>query len=140
MESSLEPKDKSKKPKRTLKNPETFRERALKASDANVKPERPHRIRKFFGVIFSPIGKLFSKLSKVKALKPIFAAFRIIGRILWPKYFRTSFHELKKVTWPTWKMSFKLTYAVIVFSVIFGISVAVVDWGLGKIFKHLLLK
>jgi preprotein translocase SecE subunit len=139
LESSLETKDDN-KPKRTLKNPETFRERAIKANETSDKPERPHRIRKFFAAIFSPIGKFFARLKKIKALKPLFAAFRIIGRIIWPKYFRTSFHELKKVTWPTWKISLRLTYAVIVFAVIFGISVAFVDWGLGKIFKHLLLK
>ena len=136
----MEAKDNNKRPKRTLKNPETFRERALKAADAGAKPEGKHRIRKSFAAIFSPIGKFFAKLKKVKFLKPVFSAFRIIGRVLWPKYFRTSFHELKKVTWPGWKLSFRLTYAVLVFSVIFGVSVAFVDWGLGKIFKHLLLK
>lgn len=135
----METKDDSKKAKRKLKNPETFRERALKASESS-KPEKPRRVRKFFAAIFRPIGNFFIKAQKVKALKPVFAAFRIIGRVVWPKYFRTSFQELKKVTWPTWKMSLRLTYAVLVFSVIFGISVAAVDWGLGKIFKHLLLK
>ena len=136
----METKDESKKPKRQLKNPETFRERALKAADANVKPEGKHRVRKFLAKIFGPVSRLLTKLKTVKFLKPVFSAFRLIGRVLWPKYFRTSFHELKKVTWPSWKQSFRLTYAVIVFSVIFGISVAVVDWGLGKIFKQILLK
>ena len=135
----METKD-SKKPKRKLKNPETFRERALKAADASAKPEGKHRIRKFFAKIFSPVSRAYTKLKTVKFLKPVFSAFRLIGRVLWPKYFRTSFHELKKVTWPSWKLSFRLTYAVIVFSVIFGVSVAVVDWGLGKIFKQILLK
>ncbi len=136
----METKDDSKRPKRTLKNPETFRERALKASDASAKPPAQHKVRKFFAKIFSPIVNTTNRLKKVKFLKPVFAAFRIIGRIIWPKYFRTSLYELTKVTWPTWKMSLRLTYAVIVFSVIFGVTVAFVDWGLGKVFKHLLLK
>jgi preprotein translocase SecE subunit len=44
------------------------------------------------------------------------------------------------VTWPTWRESRRLTGAVILFSVIFGGLIAIVDYGLDKLFKQLLLK
>ncbi len=129
--------------KRRLKDPETFRERAIKASDEIEKPKRRQKLNwpgSTLKAIFSPISKAFHQLKTVKQLKPLFVFLALIGRIIFPKYVRTSFEELKKVTWPSFKQSRKLTYAVLVFAIVFGASVALVDWGLGKIFKHLLLK
>lgn len=57
-----------------------------------------------------------------------------------PKYFRESWAELKLVTWPTRKETWKLTLAVFVFAISFGAVIALVDFGLDKIFKALLLK
>lgn len=65
---------------------------------------------------------------------------RIIGLILLPKYFRNSWKELKQVSWPNFKLSRQLTFAVIIFAVFFGISIAGLDYGLTKIFKIILLK
>lgn len=130
--------------KRRFKNPETFRERALKAAEQKSKPPKEHtKINwplKALKVIFRPLKKGYLKLKGVKQLKPLFIVLSFIGRIIFPRYVRTSFEELKKVTWPSFKESRKLTYAVLVFAVIFGAGVATVDWGLGKLFKHLLLK
>lgn len=67
-------------------------------------------------------------------------AVRFIGRILGLKYLRDSFRELHSVTWPTFKESTRLTGAVIIFSIVFGLFVAVVDFGLDKLFKQILLK
>lgn len=69
-------------------------------------------------------------------LKPV----RFLGRILGLKYLRDSVRELRSVTWPTLKESTRLTGAVIIFSIIFGLFVAVVDFGLDKLFKQILLK
>jgi preprotein translocase SecE subunit len=69
-------------------------------------------------------------------LKPV----RFIGRILGLKYLRDSFKELRTVTWPTFKESTRLTGAVLIFSIVFGLFVAVVDFGLDKLFKQILLK
>ncbi|HEY1644777.1 MAG TPA: preprotein translocase subunit SecE [Candidatus Saccharimonadales bacterium] len=124
--------------KRRLKNPETFRERAIKAADAKASP-KVKRSSKFKSP-FKPVGAGYRKLKDVKQLGPVFKVLRFIGRIIVPKYFRTSYEELKKVTWPSFKQSRKLTYAVLVFAIVFGATIALVDWGLGKIFKHLLLK
>ena len=67
-------------------------------------------------------------------------AIRFIGRILGLKYIRDSFAQLRTVTWPSFRDSLRLTGAVISFAVIFGLFVAVVDYGLDKVFKELLLK
>lgn len=69
-------------------------------------------------------------------LKPV----RFIGRMLGFTFVRGSWRELKLVTWPTRREGRRLTTAVILFSVVFGAVIAVVDYGLDKLFKQLLLK
>lgn len=44
-----------------------------------------------------------------------------------PKYVRESIQELRKVTWPSRKEAWKLTFAVIVFSTIFTLFIVIVD-------------
>jgi preprotein translocase SecE subunit len=53
---------------------------------------------------------------------------------------RNSFKELRHVAWPTGKQTLQLTSAVILFSVIFGVVVALFDFGLDKLFKQVLLR
>ena len=125
------------KKRRIVKNPETFREKVVKAAETADKPRRRSKVGGAIASVFRIVGKPFrwvgSKLGKYKV-------FRFIGRILWPVYFRESWKELKLVTWPNWKKSRDLTFAVLVFAVIFGATVAVVDFGLDKLFRHVLLK
>jgi preprotein translocase SecE subunit len=66
--------------------------------------------------------------------------FRILWRILGLTYIRASWKELRGVTWPTFRDSVRLTFAVIIFSILFGIIIAVVDYGLDKVFKELFVK
>lgn len=61
-------------------------------------------------------------------------------RSIIPKYFKEAWRELKLVQWPNRKETAKLTLAVLVFAVVFGLLVTIVDFGLDKIFKELLLK
>lgn len=67
-------------------------------------------------------------------------AVRFIGRVLGFRYIRDSAQELRGVTWPTFRESMRLTGAVILFSIIFGALIAVVDYGLDKVFRQILLK
>ncbi|QQS70139.1 preprotein translocase subunit SecE [Candidatus Saccharibacteria bacterium] len=55
-------------------------------------------------------------------------------------YIRASWKELRGVTWPTFRDSVRLTTAVIIFSILFGLMIAVVDYGLDKVFKELFVK
>lgn len=56
------------------------------------------------------------------------------------RYIIDSWSELRGVTWPSFKQSVRLTGAVIVFSLVFGLIIAVVDFFLDKLFKQILLK
>ncbi|PID30544.1 preprotein translocase subunit SecE [Candidatus Saccharibacteria bacterium] len=80
-----------------------------------------------------PIGHL---LRWVANLPP----FRFLWRLIGLNYIRASFGELRLVTWPTFRESMRLTGAVIIFSIIFGAIIAVVDYGLDKVFKQLFVK
>lgn len=95
------------------------------------------------------IGKGLAWLSHRPPLKQIghglrwffrLKGIKFIGRILGLNYLRTSWSELQQVTWPTLRESRRLTTAVIIFSVIFGALIALVDFGLDKLFKQILLK
>lgn len=123
--------------KRQVKNPETFRERAIKASEEGDKPSSSSRFKtstsKAAKPVIGPIGKF---LSRVGRLKPV----NFLGRIVVPSFIRSSWKELKLVKWPNLKQSRDLTFAVLVFAVIFGAIVAAVDFGLDKLFRNVLLK
>lgn len=127
----------AKKAKRRVKNPETFRERAVKATEISDKPKRSAGLKRAGGRITSPVlGPIARILRKVFSFRP----FRLVGKILLPVYIRRSWHELRLVTWPSWKESRRLTFAVLIFAIIFGASIALVDYGLDVLFKHILLK
>lgn len=125
-----------KKPKRRVRKVESVR-------DISTKSEQPATVgngRKIWRGFTAPvrfigrgIAGVGRKLNKIKV-------FRILGFILWPPYFRNSWKELRQVTWPNGKQSRQLTTAVILFAVTFGIIIALLDFGLDKIFKQVLLK
>jgi preprotein translocase SecE subunit len=57
-----------------------------------------------------------------------------------PSYFVNSLRELKLVDWPSRRQALSLSMAVIVFSVTIAIFVQLLDYGLGKLFKEVILK
>lgn len=134
--------DKPNKPraKRLVKNPETFRERALKAGENAGTPDRASKVKRTGGAVVRPIAKPVKQVAGSKPFKPIAAVMRVIGKVLLPAYIRNSWRELRKVTWPSWKQSRQLTFAVLVFAIIFGALIAAVDYGLDKLFRNILLK
>jgi preprotein translocase subunit SecE len=64
---------------------------------------------------------------------------KVLGWLV-PRYFVNSWREVRQVTWPTRRETWRLTAAVFVFAIIFGALVAVVDKGLDEIFKKVILK
>ncbi len=136
--------DQPNRKKRQVKNPETFRERAAKAVELADKPKLKSPLKRVssatVGRIAKPIGSSLSKASKTKPARKLSRPARLIGKVLLPTYLRNSWQELKLVTWPNWNESRRLTYAVLIFAVIFGASIALVDYGLDKLFKSILLK
>lgn len=126
-----------KRTRRQVKNPETFRERAIKASEVSDKPKRKAYVGSFLRRVLTIIAWPFAKIGKFLVK---FRLFRWLGKILAPSFIRSSWQELKQVTWPNWKQSRDLTLAVIIFAVVFGVLVAIVDYGLDKLFRNVLLK
>ena len=105
---------------------ETVRERSSGAAEPKTPGKR--RVRGAFGRLFG-----------LGFWKPFRAVGRFLIRFLIPPYFKNSWRELQLVTWPDRRTTLRLTYAVIIFSIIFGVLVAVVDFGLDKLFKKVIL-
>src|SRR5687767_2103471 len=109
-----EDEDKAKPKRRLVKKAETVREKTEKAVESSKQPRRLHTTKRRATAPFRVAGKGVGKLGKYKV-------FRIIGLILAPPYFRNSWKELRQVTWTKRRESFRLTFAVITFAVIFGV-------------------
>ncbi len=56
------------------------------------------------------------------------------------QYFRDSWTELSKVTWPTRKQAIKLTAAVLIFSVVFALYIGFLDAIFSSLLQKLILK
>ena len=125
---------KSTKQKRQLKAaPVTVREQS---EQAQVKAARPTKRGRLSHILIAPFRGLVWLFKPLGRFKP----FRILGYIIVPPYLRNAFAELRLVSWPSAKQTRQLTFAVIVFSLIFGAVAAVLDWGLDKIFRAVILK
>lgn len=61
-------------------------------------------------------------------------------RKFWPKFFKLAWQELRQVVWPSRRETIKLTLAVFAFSFVFGIVIALTDYGLDKLFRKLILE
>lgn len=130
----------SKTTKRRLRAPsQTVRQQAEKAQAEALKPEGKRRLRTAAATAGKPLG-FIGRLFNRQPFKAFGKVLRLVGRILLPKFIRNAFAELKYVTWPDRKQSRQLTFAVIMFAIVFGVIVTVVDYGLDKLFRALILK
>lgn len=123
---------------------ETVREKAVKAQETAVLPKKPGKLH-FVVLPFKALGWLSHQapLRQIGHGLRWFGSLRFmrfLGKVLGIRYVRDSWRELKLVTWPNRTQSRQLTTAVIIFSVIFGGLIAIVDLGLNKLFKEVLLK
>lgn len=113
-------------------------EAATKQAEAEPKKKRTRGV---FSKIGRPFAILFGFLGKIlKPLAPIGRFLRKILNWLVPRYFINSWREVKQVTWPSRKETWRLTGAVFVFALVFGALVAGVDKGLDEFFKKVILK
>lgn len=126
--------EEDKKAKRRLRAaPVSVREQSERAQAKAGKPTKRSKAGRVLGAPFRLIGRMFRPLGRFKP-------FRVIGYIIVPPYLRNAWKELRQVTWPTRKQSRQLTFAVIIFSLIFGVIVTITDYGLDKLFKKVILK
>jgi preprotein translocase subunit SecE len=128
-----------KKP-RIRKAAPTIREQAV-AAQADASREKPRRVRKAG-------SKVAGFLSKTRITRnPLVALLAKVGRgilkvLRWliPSYFVNAWREVRLVTWPTRRETWRLTLAVFIFAIIFGAMVSGVDKVLDLIFKKVVLK
>lgn len=135
-----------KRKRRVVKKTETVREKASKAAVAKPKPRRVRgaigKAKTPFRIIGKSIARIlrpFSFLLKPFKTRPARFVGRIISKLLLLDYIRNSWRELRLVEWPHRKNVLKLTGAVFVFAIGFAMLIAVVDFGLDKVFKELIL-
>lgn len=130
---------KKRKP-RIRKTAPTVRERA-EAAQAQASTKRPGRLMRSLSTAVRPVKKL--RLPDNKATRPIKKAVRGASKALsWlvPKYFVNAWRELRQVTWPSRRETWRLTLAVFVFAVVLGLTVAGVDKVLETAFRNFILK
>ena len=106
------------------------------------KPKKQSRIAKvflpiigFFGRVLRPF-KVLLKPFQNRFFKKLFS---ILKKILLIDYVSSSWQEVKQVSWPNRKETAKLTVAVFAFAIVFGVFVAIIDFGLDKLFREVIL-
>lgn len=131
----------TKSSKRRLRAPaETVRQRQTSTASKAEQP-KSGTMSAFWRGFTAPARKVAGlKVWQSKAWRPFRFVGKWLGFIVWPPYFRQSFRELKLVTWPDFRESWRLTFAVLAFAAVFGALIAGLDFGLDKLFKEVLLK
>jgi preprotein translocase SecE subunit len=132
---------KSKMRKPRVRKVPTLREQAEVARTKADSEKKPGKVRSLFSKIGTGLKK--TRLTRNPITKFIARIGRFILKVLrWitPNYFIESWRELKLVTWPSRKETWRLTLAVFIFAIIFGALVAGVDKILDILFKKVILK
>ncbi len=113
--------------KRRLRPAQTVREQAKSASVRSQKKTKQPKVAKDPLVISQPF-------------RAVGRALKWLARHIIPQYFRGAFSSLRQVTWPNHKETRQLTTAVMLFAIVFAALITLMDWGLDKVFKRILLK
>jgi preprotein translocase SecE subunit len=136
------------KPKRILKKASpTVRERSEQTANANPKSQRVRNTARKASTPFRAVGRFIAKILRPFRFllwpfktRPVRFIGRVIASILFLRYFRESWKELRQVSWPGRRETWQLTFAVFIFALVFGLMITVVDYGLDKLFQKILLK
>lgn len=102
--------------------------RVRKAPTINVQLESTHTT--------TESDNTSARSSILSSMRPILRPLRW----LIPRYFVNSWREVRQVTWPSRRETWRLTLAVFIFAIVFGALIAGVDKGLDLLFKKVILK
>lgn len=129
----------TKKPSlRSNKKQQTVRERSQQDSGKRIR-----RVRSAAGKLKTPFKKAHKHGKREVHVVPL--PDNKVGRVLGkrvrfvPKFVREAFGEIRLVTWPTARETVRLTTAVFIFSVVFAVIVGVIDFGLDKLFREVII-
>ena len=132
------------KPKKKLvvtRKRETIRERATKSAHKASRVPRTRKLATTAGQSASKIsGVLRREYTPIKTGTSKTGTFLGARRSATPRYFTQSFREFKNITWPSFGSALKLTFAVLVFSVVMATFIRALDFGFDKLFKEVILK
>ncbi len=128
------------KTNKRVRKQETMREKAAKATKDT---KSPRRIKRTASAVKRPVKAVVEAGKKEYHLIPQsdsgVKGFLTKSRRVTPSYFRSSYKELKLVSWPNRKETWRLVFAVFIFATLFGLLITVVDFGLDKLFKQAFL-
>lgn len=121
---------------RIRKTAPTIRQRteAAQLKSAEQRNNKPGKVSLSLRKILRPFSLIF------RYARPVFRPLKKILSLIFPRYFINAWREVRLVTWPNRKETWRLTGAVFIFAVIFGALVAGVDKGLDELFKKVVLK
>jgi preprotein translocase SecE subunit len=109
----------------------TVREKIEHGTKASLaKPKKANLLRKL----------LRHALRLMRPAAPIYRLILRILRAIVPRYLVNSWRELRLVSWPNRRETWRLTAAVMIFAIVFGFLVWAVDLGLDQIFKRFVLR
>jgi len=125
----------------------TVRERTEQTNNAAPKSRKVARTAKAISTPFRILGRGLRKvlyplrfLLRPFKTRPMRFIGRILSKVLLFSYFAGAWKELRLVTWPGRRETRQLTFAVFVFAFVFGLIITIVDFGLDKIFKRIILQ
>lgn len=132
---------------RRLKPVQTVRERTEKS---NAIPKKKRRLQRAGSAVTKPFARIWKIVKAVLRpfrfllwpfqTKVVRAVGRVLSKVLLINYFIESWREVRQVTWPNRRETAQLTFAVFAFATVFGIIITIVDYGLDKLFKQILLQ
>lgn len=126
--------------KRPSKKKETLRQKAERASTTSEPKTR--RLKATAGAASRPF-KAAHRVGKKEYYLPM--PNNRVGRFLnkkrrfTPGFLLNAWRELRMVEWPSFGTVLRLTLAVFIFSIVFGLLITVVDFGLDKLFRKVFL-
>lgn len=126
--------------KQPAKKAESLRDKAAKASKAKA-PKR--RVRNAAVAAGRPLKRVAAVSRKqyhlITPREKGVVGFFTRTRKIFPRYFVNSWRELRQVTWPNRATTWRLVFAVFAFAIVFGLVIALVDFGLETVFKRIIL-
>jgi preprotein translocase SecE subunit len=143
--------EKSKRKPRVRKAPVSYRQamekQQAKATGTKARSPRRARARKVATTPFITFWRVLKRVLKPLSFmlipfrtRPLRLIGRILARIFWPKWLRNAAIEVRQVNWPGRRETWKLTFAVFVFAIMFGTLISLVDYGLDKVFERIILR
>jgi preprotein translocase SecE subunit len=109
------------------------------AAKSRAKAEKPKKVRKAATAAKKPVSSIGKALTKEFHVIEPKDGFFTKNRKITPRFFRSAWAELRQVTWPGRKETWRLVFAVFVFALVMGVVIAVLDYGLEKLLREVIL-